>query len=246
MTAPNSRLRLPSGKYSSCGSISQATTAAAAVIDPTTAIATVGLPATTRQNSVMPCANRRAAESRTGISIRVGVPLVSFRVGFNNRALRAGIKVIDTNNDRMTAIEIATAISRNSCPASSSIVRIGINTITVVNAETNTAPQTCLVPSRAAFRMDWPCSRRRKMFSSTTIAASTTMPTEKAIPASEITLRDRPNNAIATNAPITDTGIAIVIMIVARSERRKRSKMIPANTPPTQMFCCTSRMAELM
>ena len=62
------------------------------------------------------------------------------------------------------------------------------------------------------------------MFSSTTIAASTTMPTANAIPASDITLSDRPIKAIATNAPITDTGIAIDTISVAPPERRKISK----------------------
>ncbi len=42
--------------------------------------------------------------------------------------------------------EIATAMSRNNCPASSSITRIGMNTITVVSAETSIAPQTWAAP----------------------------------------------------------------------------------------------------
>ena len=84
------------------------------------------------------------------------------------------------------------------------------------------------------------------MFSSTTMAASTTMPTANARPASEMTLIERPSAAMATNAPTTDTGMASEITTVARNERRNNSSSSAAKLPPTQMFCCTSAIAELM
>ena len=54
--------------------------------------------------------------------------------------------VIETSRESMTETEIATAMSRNSWPTSSSSTRIGMNTMTVVSAETSTALQTCLAP----------------------------------------------------------------------------------------------------
>ena len=42
---------------------------------------------------------------------------------------------------------IVMAISRNICPASSSMKTIGINTANVVNVEANTAPHTSDAPS---------------------------------------------------------------------------------------------------
>ena len=84
------------------------------------------------------------------------------------------------------------------------------------------------------------------MFSSTTIAASTTMPTANAMPASEMTLIERPSAAMATKEPMTDTGIASEITSVARGERRKSSSISAASRPPTQIFCVTSAMAEWM
>ena len=84
------------------------------------------------------------------------------------------------------------------------------------------------------------------MFSSTTMAASTTMPTANARPASEITLIERPRIAIATNEPTTETGIAMETMRVAEKERRNSSRISAARAPPTKMFCCTRSMAELM
>ncbi len=84
------------------------------------------------------------------------------------------------------------------------------------------------------------------MFSSTTMAASTTMPTAKARPAREITLIERPSAAMATKAPITETGMAIEMTRVARSERRNSSRMIAARVPPIQMFWRTKVMADWM
>ncbi len=84
------------------------------------------------------------------------------------------------------------------------------------------------------------------MFSSTTMAASTTMPTAKAMPASEMTLIERPSAAMAAKLPMMETGIASETTSVARTERRNSSSTNAANVPPTKMFCFTRSMAELM
>ena len=84
------------------------------------------------------------------------------------------------------------------------------------------------------------------MFSSTTIAASTTMPTAKARPASEMTLIERPIAAIATKLPTTETGMAIEMISVARHERRKIISTKAASRPPIQMFWVTRSIEELM
>ncbi len=84
------------------------------------------------------------------------------------------------------------------------------------------------------------------MFSSTTMAASTTMPTAKAMPASEMTLIERPSAAMATKEPMTETGMASETTSVGRHERRNSSRTSAASVPPTQMFWCTRSMAELM
>ena len=70
------------------------------------------------------------------------------------------------------------------------------------------------------------------MFSSTTMAASTTMPTANAMPASEITLIERPSAAMATKEPITDTGIASDTTSVACHDRRKMNSTRAASAPP--------------
>ena len=59
---------------------------------------------------------------------------------------KEGITVIATKSDKRTETDKATAISRNSWPISSSIIRIGINTATVVRADTKIAPHIFLAP----------------------------------------------------------------------------------------------------
>ena len=70
------------------------------------------------------------------------------------------------------------------------------------------------------------------MFSSTTIAASTTMPTAKAMPARLITFSDRPSSAMATKEPTTETGMANPMTTVGRHDLRNRRRMTIARTPP--------------
>ncbi len=65
------------------------------------------------------------------------------------------------------------------------------------------------------------------------MAASTTMPTAKANPASEMTFMLRPSAASATKEPMMETGIAMETTAVAPKERRNSSRMIAANVPPT-------------
>ncbi len=71
------------------------------------------------------------------------------------------------------------------------------------------------------------------MFSSTTIASSTTRPIASTIASSVSVLIVKPNRYISANAPISDTGIVTIGMIVARRLRRKK-----------KMTSTTSRIAS--
>ncbi len=59
------------------------------------------------------------------------------------------------------------------------------------------------------------------MFSSTTIALSTSMPTASAMPPSDIMFSDTPLLYISRKVPITEIGMAIAMMLVARAFLRK-------------------------
>ena len=84
------------------------------------------------------------------------------------------------------------------------------------------------------------------MFSSITMALSTTIPTAKAIPASMTTFKLRPSSVTARNVPITEIGIASATTAVADALRRNRSKIPVARSPPKIMLLLTNRMAEWM
>ena len=62
----------------------------------------------------------------------------------------------------------------------------------------------------------------RKMFSSITIASSTTRPIASTIASSVSVLIVKPNKYMSPNAPTSDTGIVTIGMIVARRLRRKK------------------------
>ena len=227
---------LPSGRYSSDGNVFATRNDADAVIRATHRNAMVRRRISLPINHSVRLTNLAAISSTTGILIRTRL-LPSSAAEPSHLRDRAGMTVTDTNNERSTATDMATAISRNNCPTSSFDINTGTKTRTVVKADTRTAPQTCCAPLIAASRREWPDSRIRKIFSRITIAASTTKPTAKAIPASDMTLMERPSAAMATNAPTMDTGMAIEMVKVARIERRNSSITSAASMPPTQIFC---------
>ena len=59
------------------------------------------------------------------------------------------------------------------------------------------------------------------MFSTTTMASSTTMPIASTRPNSERLFREKPATAIAANAPTSDTGMATIGITAARQDCRK-------------------------
>ena len=144
---PNNRLRFPSGRYSSLGRNVQAAVLAPTVIAATIMIETNLLRLTSVENPVNPRTNNPASQSIIGRRMRFAesCPLPPPMEKTNRES--AGMTVMETSSDSVTATEIATAISRNNWPASSCMVRIGTNTKTVVNTDTSTAPQTCCAPT---------------------------------------------------------------------------------------------------
>ena len=68
-----------------------------------------------------------------------------------------------------------------------------------------------------------PCSMWRDVFSSTTIASSTTKPVAIVSAISVKLLTEKPNRYITPNVPISDTGTATLGISVARALRRNRN-----------------------
>ena len=84
------------------------------------------------------------------------------------------------------------------------------------------------------------------MFSSTTIAASSTMPVAKASPASEITLSDRPAADNTTKVASSEIGIAKAMIKVARHWRRKSHSTPMARRAITPVATSRSLISILM
>ncbi len=96
-----------------------------------------------------------------------------------------------------------------------------------------TASATSRVPSMAASTGEqFFSSMYLKMFSSTTIASSMTMPTESVMASSVMLLSVKPMTRISVNDEMIDAGIASDEMITARRLRMNSITTIVANSDP--------------
>ena len=101
----------------------------------------------------------------------------------------------------------------------------GANTATVVVAPPSTEKATSSVPTWLAPRAGMPSSMCRWMFSSTTVVASTTIPTAREIPIMVRLFTESPRPFMNRKLPRRHTGMVITATKVARRVRRKNSMM---------------------
>ena len=87
----------------------------------------------------------------------------------------------------------------------------------------STVKPTSREPCSAAFMGGTPSSIRREMFSSTTIASSTTNPVAMVSAISDRLFRLKPQRCMTANVPINETGTATAGISVARQLRRNRN-----------------------
>ena len=120
---------------------------------------------------------------------------------------------------------------------------IGKNTATEVSVEAVTAMATSRVPSRAASSADSPASRLRAIASRITTELSTSMPTDSAIPPSDMMLSVRSKLYISTKMPMTVTGMTMPVTTVARASRRKKYSTRIESNPPHSAASRTSPIA---
>ncbi|OIQ71960.1 hypothetical protein GALL_464210 [mine drainage metagenome] len=120
-----------------------------------------------------------------------------------------------------TATESVTANSRNSRPTWPPMNKSGMKTATSDRLIDSTVKPTSRAPSKAACIRPMPASIWRLVFSSTTMASSTTKPvaTVKAIRLR--LLRLKPSRYMMPKVPSSETTVATAGMRVARALRRK-------------------------
>ena len=88
--------------------------------------------------------------------------------------------------------------------------------------------------------------RRRKTFSTSTMASSTNSPIATARPPSVMVLMPRPNHWKTMNVTKSDRGIAVSVMKVVRKLRRKRNSTIETIRLPSRRASSTLAIARSM
>ena len=110
----------------------------------------------------------------------------------------------------------------------------GTKTAMCVRIEARIAVQTSSAPSTAAcMRGFFSSSMCRNVFSSTTIDASTIMPTPSARPPNVIVFNVNPEKYRRANVPTIEIGIDVQMITVDRRFRRKRKMMATTSRAPT-------------
>ena len=95
-------------------------------------------------------------------------------------------------------------------------------------------------PFSAASNGRMPPSMWRTMFSSMTMASSTTKPTDSVSASNVMLLIENPNTYIAAQVPISDTGTANAGIMVAETVRRNRKITITTRQIAIASVSCTS------
>ena len=117
-------------------------------------------------------------ENRPGLAL--------WSIGFSRRAQSIGVNVSDTKPETRMATEIVTANSRNTRPSTPAMNSTGMNTATSDKVMERMVKLISLAPFKAASNGAMPSSMWRTMFSSITMASSTTKPTDRVSASREI------------------------------------------------------------
>ncbi len=136
-----------------------------------------------------------------------------------------GDRVSATTPETITAPASVKANSMKSFPVSPPRNPIGAYTAARVSVITMTGNAISRAPVSAAASGSMPSSMWRWMFSTTTIASSTTSPIASTIASSVSRFTEKPSHSISESTPIRDRGIVTTGTITERSEPRNR-KMI--------------------
>src|ERR1039458_7855234 len=100
-------------------------------------------------------------------------------------------------------------------------LNIGTNTMQMQSVETNAGTAICCAPSRIACFISLPMARLRSMFSISTVASSTRMPTASASPPSVMMLMVSPSALSRITETKIDKGIETAMIKVGRQSPRK-------------------------
>ncbi|TWG86306.1 hypothetical protein L602_002100000950 [Cupriavidus gilardii J11] len=161
--------------------------------------------------------------------------------GPSSRAHIIGVVVSDTTSDTRMATDSVMANSENSRPTMPPISSSGMKTAISDRLIEITVKPTSRAPRSAACTGRMPASIWREMFSSTTMASSTTKPVAMVSAISDRLFSEKPARYITVKVPISDTGTATLGISVARTLRRNRNTTMMTSATDSISVCSTSR-----
>ncbi|MCY1450614.1 hypothetical protein D9M71_674380 [compost metagenome] len=129
------------------------------------------------------------------------------------------------------------ANSRNRRPTTSAMNSSGINTAISEKVSEISVKPICRAPLSAACMGLSPSSMCREMFSSMTIASSTTKPVAMVSAIRVRLLIENPARCITAKVPISDSGTATDGMIVALKRRRNTKVTITTRAMASSSSC---------
>ena len=139
---------------------------------------------------------------------------------------------------------MVTANSRNTRPTMPPISSTGMNTAMRAKVIEMMVKPISAEPLSAASNGRMPPSMWRTMFSSMTIASSTTKPTDSVRASSVMLLMEKPNPYIAAQVATSEIGTASAGMTVATAERRNRKITSTTSTMEMRSVTWTSSTAS--
>ena len=170
-------------------------------------------------------------------------------IGFMNREASIGARVRQIATESSSAAATVAANSRNSRPTTPPMKSSGMKAAIRERVIDTTVKPISLAPSSAAWRMLFPISRCRWMFSTTTMASSTMKPTATTSATRVRLLRLNPSAYMAAVAATSDTASTAPTMAVADTWRRN-SPMMTITSPTVtarviSTSCCEARMVRV-
>ncbi len=157
-----------------------------------------------------------------------------------------GESVRATTPEMNTAPASVNANSRNSAPVSPPWMPMGTYTAASVMVMAMTGPTSSRAPSSAAWYGVRPSRMWRSTFSTTTMASSTTRPTDRTMASRVSRFRVKPKACIKNTPPMRETGMATTGTRAERNDPKNKKMTRMTMTIVSVSVFATSWMASLM
>ena len=153
--------------------------------------------------------------------------------GFRKYAAIIGVSVRATSSENSTATVTVKPKGRKNSPGMPPMNATGMNTAHIVSVVATTARPISIAASVAASQRRLALRKWRTMFSTSTIASSTSMPTTSVSASSVSMFSVKPRPSIAQNVGMIDSGSASADTSVARQSRRNSHTTMIARIAPS-------------